>query len=97
MIAIQAPDKCNSLQVRAGDLSFASQPVFCALRNQPTFELRNGSKDMEHQLARGGGSIGRSSRLIIPSANFNWHSGAAECQISRPLHIRSAREWEWET
>ena len=26
------------------------RPVSCALRDQPTFELRNGSKDMEHQL-----------------------------------------------
>ena len=32
-------------------------PVFCALRDQPTFELRNGSKDMEHQLACGRGSV----------------------------------------
>ena len=35
-------------------------------RNLPTFELRNGSRDMEHQLVSGGGSIIsiRSSRLI---------------------------------
>ena len=33
------------------------QPVFCALGNQPTLELHNGSKDMEHQLACGGGCI----------------------------------------
>ena len=31
---------------------------------------------------------------IILSGNFDWHSGAAERQISRPLHIRSAREWK---
>ena len=30
---------------------------------------------------------------IIFSGNFDWHSGAAERQIARPLHIRTAREW----
>ena len=35
----------------------------------------------------------RSSKLIIPSASFDWHFGAAERQNARPLHIRSAREW----
>ena len=38
-------------------LSSCRQLVFCALRDQPTFELRNGSKDMEHQFACGGGCI----------------------------------------
>ena len=38
-------------------LSGGCQPVFCVLRDQPTFELRNGSKDMEHQLACSKGSI----------------------------------------
>ena len=31
--------------------SSCRQPVFRALRDQQTFELRNGSKDMEHQRA----------------------------------------------
>ena len=38
-------------------LSSGRQRVFCALRQQPTLELRNGSEDMEHQLARSGGCI----------------------------------------
>ena len=38
-------------------LSSGRQPAFCALGNQPTLELRNGSKDMEHQPARSGGCI----------------------------------------
>ena len=31
---------------------------------------------------------------IILSGDFDWHSGAAERQIARPLPIRTAREWE---
>ena len=31
---------------------------------------------------------------IILSGDFDWHSGAAERQFARPLHIRTAREWE---
>ena len=38
-------------------LSSGCQPVFCALGNQSTLELRNGSIDMEHQLDRSGGRI----------------------------------------
>ena len=38
-------------------LSNGRQPVFCALGNQSALELRYGSKDMEHQLARSGGGI----------------------------------------
>ena len=38
-------------------LPSGDRPVFCALRDQPTFELRNGSEDMEHQLVCCGDSI----------------------------------------
>ena len=38
-------------------LSSRGQPVSCAKGNQPTLELRNGFKEMEHQLARSVGSI----------------------------------------
>ena len=30
---------------------------------------------------------------IILSGDFDWHSGAAERKIARPLHIRPARDW----
>ena len=38
-------------------LSSGRRPVFCALEDQPTLELRNGPEDMEQQLACGGGCI----------------------------------------
>ena len=31
--------------------------------------------------------------IILPG-DFDWHSGASARQIARPLHIRTAREWE---
>ena len=30
---------------------------------------------------------------IILSGDFDWHSGAADRKIARPLHIRAARDW----
>ncbi|MFT6119898.1 MAG: hypothetical protein ACJAXK_001848, partial [Yoonia sp.] len=30
---------------------------------------------------------------IILSGDFDWHSGAAERKIARPLHIKLARDW----
>jgi TnpA family transposase len=31
---------------------------------------------------------------IILSGDFDWHSGAADRKIARPLHIRPSRDWE---
>ena len=31
---------------------------------------------------------------VILSGDFDWHSGAAERKIARPLHIRPTRNWE---
>ena len=30
---------------------------------------------------------------IILSGGFDWHTGAADRKIARPLHIRAARDW----
>ncbi len=30
---------------------------------------------------------------VILSGDFDWHSGAAERKITRPLHIRPDKEW----
>lgn len=30
---------------------------------------------------------------IILSGDFDWHSGAADRKIARPLHLRSAKNW----
>ena len=30
---------------------------------------------------------------VILSGDFDWHSGAAERKIARPLNIRAARDW----
>ena len=66
-------------------LPSGDRPVFCALRDQPTFELRNGSKDMEHQLVCCGDSIDPLIQADHPVCGFRltfWCRSAPNCTTS---------------
>ena len=76
-----------SISISAGGQNFAHTSerslarLLCA-PNQPTFELRNGSKDMEHQLARSGGSIDPLIQADHPVCGFRltfWCRRAPNC------------------
>ena len=65
---------------------------------QPCFDFRNGfSCDIcvdFRPIPRPQENRSFRVKLFVAVLNFDWHSGAAERQIARPLHIRSAREWK---
>ena len=67
-------------------LPSGDRPIFCALRDQPTFELRKGSRDMEHQLVCRGGSIDPLIQADHPVCGFRltfWCRRAPNCTTSK--------------